>query len=155
KGCHTGMVGLHCVAEPVPNMHDTCVQRLQSMCLSSIGDTATVDIRLRALSLKSEDPIRVTYGGGSPNFFDIFVTLDQAAPQCRGSATFTQTGETTLNLEVLEKPGLPVNFQARFVNQNIQGPPGPQIRDRDLLHTISPWQLERTATTKGGDNSKA
>ena len=44
----------------------------------------TIETEIVALSLHSVEPIEVTYGGGSPRLFDVFITLDPAAGPSTG-----------------------------------------------------------------------
>ena len=102
---------LHAVQQvPVPgDPFDTCVERLQDATFpGGVGTAETIDIEIVALSLRSVNPITVTYGAEPVSLFDVFITLD--GPQAMGQLQLTPTqldppaGEVVL-------PGLPVNYQ--------------------------------------------
>lgn len=79
----------------VPNLEtevDTCIRRGQNARFRNQGDAVKVDVELVALSLKSVEPLEVTYKAKGPEegptkLFDVFVT--QGASQKKGSMTLT------------------------------------------------------------------
>ena len=100
---------------------DTLVRRLSDATLGDIGGTtapsATIPIEIVALSLVSVQPIQVTYGGGNPSFFDVFVDLPPST-QSTGAMTISRTGAFSGTL----MSTLPVNSRVTFVNR--AGPSG-------------------------------
>ncbi len=82
---------------------DTIVERLGPVQLAGPGATGVIDVEMRALSLIGESPIIVTYGGGSPELWDVRACLSSSGPQptstmairqgaCQGEGgTFTAT----------------------------------------------------------------
>ena len=56
------------------------------------GGSAAVPIEIVALSLVSVTPITVTYGGGSPEQWDVQVVLSNTVRQTRGTMTISQNG---------------------------------------------------------------
>jgi hypothetical protein len=67
---------------------DTVVHRLSSV---NVPPAAPVPIEIVALNLVSVQPITVTYGGGSPEAWDVDITL-AASPPSTGQLTITPTG---------------------------------------------------------------
>lgn len=86
---------------------DTIVHRRHSVQLG--GGPVPVEIEMIALSLKSVNPITVTFGAQPPSFFDVFITLDGA--QSIGSMGLTPTSANGGNTLV---SSLPVNFKVEF-----------------------------------------
>jgi len=84
------------------------------------GMTETVPIEMIQLSLKSTDPIKVTYGGGmTESFFDVFVELEPGFPST-GTTDITQIddygGEFDYVIELfLEFTFIEVGTGANFV----------------------------------------
>lgn len=72
---------------------DTIVKRLDSaMIPDGTGESDTISTEIVALSLKSINPITVTFNGGqNPEDWDLLVTLSAAA-QTPGSMTITHSG---------------------------------------------------------------
>ena len=67
---------------------DLIIERLDTLDMPSAGDGDVVPIELVALSLQSCEPIQVTYGGGTVEFWQVFVTLsDDAGTTGQLSAT--------------------------------------------------------------------
>jgi uncharacterized repeat protein (TIGR01451 family) len=95
---------------------DTIVRR-GGTTLPMPGSNDTIPIEIVALSLTSVMPITVTYGGGSPNQFDVSVDLPPG-PQPTGQMTMTRTGDTSGTLQ----SQLPVISHVTFTNQNPGGP---------------------------------
>lgn len=116
EGCHQGHVGRHCTEEVVATAGDTCVERLEEFTLNNVGSSVQIPIEIVSLSLKSVEPITVTYGQMNPTLFDVFITLDPNEDQDTGLGTFTRTGPAEVELEVSEEVGggLPVNVRAEF-----------------------------------------
>lgn len=72
------------------NAIDTIVERLGIAVLPSVGSSDVIDIEIVALSLKSIDPITVTYNGGqSPELWDVDVCL--SASQVTGNMLINKT----------------------------------------------------------------
>jgi hypothetical protein len=72
------------------NAIDTIVERLGIAVLPSVGSSDVIDIEIVALSLKSIDPITVTYNGGqSPELWDVDVCL--SASQVTGNMLVNKT----------------------------------------------------------------
>lgn len=71
---------------PVEMAHyDTVVRRLNDVDFESVGETETVEIEVVALSLKSVEPIVISYGDAGIRRWDVFVTLDEGVTQPIGS----------------------------------------------------------------------
>ncbi len=66
---------------------DTIVRRLDPAVLPSPGDSDTVPVELVALSLTSVQPITVTYGGTTPEQWDVFVGMTSAPTRPQGQMT--------------------------------------------------------------------
>lgn len=161
---------IHAVQQvPVPSdPFDTCVERLQdAMFPGGVGTPETIDIEIVALSLRSVNPITVTYGMEPPSQFDVFITLDESTPQSTGQLQMTPTQlDPPAGTVVL--PNLPVNYQFEFqevggsrfqllqglslsftnpreVDPEIPGPPGLFERllrqEVPLIPTLSGWGL--------------
>jgi hypothetical protein len=69
---------------------DTMIERLDLATLPAVGDSATIDIEIVALSLQSIDPITVTYGGLNPELWDVHVCLS-SEPQQTGQMKLRRT----------------------------------------------------------------
>lgn len=96
---------------------DTQVQRQSDAVFANVGDSATIPIEIVSLSLKSVSPLAVTYGGGSTNFFDVFVNL-APGPEPIGSMTLTRTGDFSGTFVST----LPVLSRLTFSNEDPSGP---------------------------------
>ncbi|MFQ5599222.1 MAG: hypothetical protein ACE5G2_01570, partial [Candidatus Krumholzibacteriia bacterium] len=69
---------------------DTIVERLATAVLPTVPSTDTVPIEIVELSLRSTEPITVTYNGGmNPELWDVDVHLSQL-PQPQGTMTITK-----------------------------------------------------------------
>jgi hypothetical protein len=69
---------------------DTIVERKTTATLPTIGSTDVIDIEIVALSLRSTNPITVTYNGGlDPELWDMYVGL--SASQLNGNALIRKT----------------------------------------------------------------
>ncbi len=79
------------VLVPDNTPYDTVVRRLDDATFNGTSETQNVDIEIVALSLKSVEPIVVTYGAESPVLWDVFVTLDETATQPTGSIDLFST----------------------------------------------------------------
>ncbi|PYT17351.1 MAG: hypothetical protein DMF51_02715 [Acidobacteria bacterium] len=90
---------------------DTIVQRKTSALFGKEGDTQTIPIEILALSLKSASPLVVTFGGTSPQNWDVFVTLDGL--QTQGTQDLTLT-EEAWKMGTTRLGSLPVNFKVTF-----------------------------------------
>jgi hypothetical protein len=66
---------------------DTIVRRLGDCGLPGIGAQCTVPIEIVALHLVSVKPIVVTFGGGSPQLWDVELCLSGVATQPQGQMT--------------------------------------------------------------------
>ena len=66
---------------------DTCIRRKTNARFKGKGAAEKVDIQLVALSLKSVEPLKVSYKGGPTKSFDIWVT--ESGTQDTGTLTFT------------------------------------------------------------------
>ncbi|MBI3942359.1 MAG: PKD domain-containing protein [Chloroflexi bacterium] len=107
---------------------DTIIRRLADAQLPGPGPTPptmTIPIEIVALSLRSVQPISITYGSQPPSFFDIFVTLDNSH-QISGTLTLTRTGTVTGTFSSI----LPVNSQITFTNT--AGPSGKDQHNEPL-----------------------
>ncbi len=91
---------------------DTIVERLALAPLPAVGDSATIDIEIVALSLKSVNPITVTYGGLDPELWDLIVCLS-SEPQTSGSMKIRRTHENGGNFD----SALPVTPRFTFTRQ--------------------------------------
>ncbi|NIB38279.1 hypothetical protein HBA55_01710 [Pseudomaricurvus alkylphenolicus] len=69
---------------------DTIVRRKEDIVLSNIGDTATVDIEIVALSLRSVEPFQVDVGGQTQDWM-LDITLPSSVPQPLGQMTIERT----------------------------------------------------------------
>lgn len=59
-----------------PDSHDTVIQRNGPAGVPNPGDTITIPIEMVELSLRSVQPIAVTFNNGNPDsFFDVFVSI--------------------------------------------------------------------------------
>jgi hypothetical protein len=63
-----------CTGDDLTNI-DTIVRRIGPATLPSVGSFDVIDIEIVALSLESINPITVTYGGLSPELWDVVVWL--------------------------------------------------------------------------------
>jgi len=71
---------------------DTIVRRWDCTPDMLVGQDAVVDIEIVALSLRSVEPITVTYNGGqNPEQWDVRVCLSDAVPQCPGTMIISRT----------------------------------------------------------------
>jgi hypothetical protein len=101
---------------------DTVVERTGGTTTVCGGPQVDVPIEIVALSLVSVQPITVTYGGGSPELWDVRVGVSSLGPQVPGTMTLTQTDPIGGTFSAT----LPV--QPRLVFTRI-GPPGQQVLD--------------------------
>jgi hypothetical protein len=90
---------------------DTIVQRKTGALFGKEGDTQTIPIEILALSLKSASPLVVTFGGASPQNWDVFVTLDGL--QTQGTQDLTLT-EEAWKMGTTRLGSLPINFKVTF-----------------------------------------
>jgi hypothetical protein len=104
---------------------DTQVQRQADASFPNIGNSATIPLQIQSLSLKSVSPLAVTYGGGSTNFFDVFIGLTPG-PEPIGSAVLTRTGDWTGIFNSV----VPVQYRITFTNENPLGPAAATPLDR-------------------------
>lgn len=91
---------------------DTIVERLGPATLPAVGDSATIDIEIVALSLQSIDPITVTYGGLNPELWDVHVCLS-IEPQQTGLMKLRRTHSDGGNFD----SALPVTPRFIFTRQ--------------------------------------
>ena len=133
----------HCaitnVTPPETKDTSTIVKRKEDIVLNNIGDSGTIEIELVALSLRSVEPIEVTYGGGgATQFFDVFVELDPNQGRVDDLDTIRRTGSMTLTRTSVDggtfDSALPLAFRLTFTNTDPNGPSaaGP-IVDADVL----------------------
>lgn len=111
----TGEVDLMGLALDPDNLGpaDTIVRRMEDICPTEVGESATVEVEMVALSLVSVEPITVTFNGGQdPVEFDVQVCLS-SFPQ--------QTGTMTITLEEDDcgtfDSSLPVLPKFTFINR--------------------------------------
>ena len=102
---------------------DTVISRNDDAVFNGVGEAPTVDIEIVALSLKSVDPIVVTYGTSGVKLWDVFVTLDETAVQPVGSLdltsdTFVDGVSVSGSVDNLD---LPVAFKVTFQEVNNAG----------------------------------
>ena len=72
-----------------PYNFDTVVRRNNAIDLSNPGESEPVEIEMVWLSLRSVDPIPVSYGGGSDTtFYDVYVCLSDVVPPVKGRVMF-------------------------------------------------------------------
>ncbi len=94
---------------PITAPVDTIVRRHAPLNLDGPGSIDTVPIEIVALSLQSVQPITVTYGGGSPELWEVQVNLASFHPQPLGTMTVTagacgdSDGSFTATLPVLPR----------------------------------------------------
>lgn len=88
---------------------DTVVRRLDDANVTTIVSSDTVDIEIIALRMKSIDPITVTYGGGSPELWDVDVCLRNVT-QDTGTMLITRQSE----FGGVAEPELPVKVVLTF-----------------------------------------
>jgi hypothetical protein len=69
---------------------DVIVERLGEAQLPEVGNSATVDIEIVALSLVSVEPITVTFGAGVSESWDVRVCLSEQVPQQSGQMNITR-----------------------------------------------------------------
>jgi len=127
---------------------DTCIRRTKSAKFENTGAAVKVDIELVALSLKSVDPLEVTYKERGPGqatttkLFDVYVTHSATEPQKPGTMTFTagniQNGKAdgnvnldnlnvTYDLEFREQGGTST-FQRTGLTTKLRSPGGGQFK---------------------------
>lgn len=112
-GCHTGMVNIHCYQQQLITLvpiYDTVVERTGGT-INNPGDSLTLPgLKLVHLSLKSQDPLLVTYGPALSSFFDVFVSLDgDQGPG--GTLTLHRLAETSGTMDTV----LPVKYKVDFM----------------------------------------
>lgn len=92
---------------------DTIINILDSLTLDNIGDSGTVEIELVALSLKSVNPIQISFfGGGGIRDFNVFVNISKSFGQTTGTMNLLRTGENQLQITSMALPeNLALNFQ--------------------------------------------
>ncbi|MCH8146690.1 MAG: hypothetical protein IH987_01675 [Planctomycetes bacterium] len=86
------------VGDPIGNYNgfdvedtDTIIERLEDANFVEVVSSDTIDIELVALSLKSNQPIEVTFNGGtSSKFYDIVISLSPSVPSL-GTMTINRT----------------------------------------------------------------
>lgn len=100
SGSDAATYDIECVGEPfgagggqgLPANADTSVRRDGDPNPQAVGDSDTVSIKMRGLSLVSVSPITVTYNGGASfDFWDVHVGLSDLVAQPWGSLTATKT----------------------------------------------------------------
>lgn len=101
-----------CVKDDLSDI-DTIVERLDPATLPTVGDSATIDIEIVALSLQSIDPITVTYGGLNPELWDVHVCLS-SEPQQTGQMKLRRTHADGGNFD----SSLPVTPRFIFTRQS-------------------------------------
>ncbi|MBI1749569.1 MAG: PEP-CTERM sorting domain-containing protein [Acidobacteria bacterium] len=113
------------------NLADTIIQR-QGATLPPVGGTTTIPIEIVGLSLVSINPITVTFGGGSPTPWNVYVSVNQTPPQTTGFMSITQTsangGTFTARLPVVS-----VLTFSQLTSGNPAYPPTPTMQFSDLL----------------------
>jgi hypothetical protein len=107
---------------------DVIIKRLEPAVLDEPTSITTVPIQLIALSLRSTDPITVTYDGGmNPEDWQVDICLSSVAPPPYfGSMTITRHCDSggSFTAEIYE-----VLFKATFTRVNPPGGPGPFVLD--------------------------
>lgn len=102
---------------------DTIVRLTNSLTLDYVGDTGTIGLEMVSLSLQSQAPIEVTYGGDRYSAsFHVISVLDPKVTQRQGTMTVTRTGDRSGTLDVR----MPGAFRLEFVNTD---PNGPRVHD--------------------------
>lgn len=120
---------------------DTIVRRTADTAPLNVNDSDTVPIEIVALSLRSTQPITVTYNGGqNPELWDVRLCLSEAFAQTPGSITVTRTSQDGGTFDST----LPVIPKIIFSQQ--QFPFSQQVIDNPLLgvtfsSTGSKWAL--------------
>jgi hypothetical protein len=80
-----------CPSDDLSNI-DTIVERIDPASLPGVGSSDVIDIEIVALSLRSTDPITVTYNGGlNPELWDMYVCLSTSQPQITGNMLVRKT----------------------------------------------------------------
>ncbi len=117
---------------------DTIVQRLEDMSLpTGPDDMTTTPIEIVALSLRSVEPIEVSFNGNaSGSLFDmeVQITLDEPQPQGQMTIRGDNTGGGTFDAT------LPVHVDFFFVNKDTGAFVGGVKREIHLAAKNQPWQ---------------
>ena len=93
---------------------DTCIRRTKDAKFKGRGAAEKVDIQLVALSLKSIEPLKVSYKDGHTKSFDVWVT--ESGPQDTGSMTFTAKSlEKKLAKGDVKLGSLHITYDVKFV----------------------------------------
>ena len=119
---------------------DTSVLRPEGTDFANNPDTVLTEIV--ALSLHSVEPIRVTYNGGmTESFFDVFVTLDGAAPPGANRGQYLVSRHSADGGMILEGVDsfFDVFFELQFTNQETGGVHVLQREDHVELTASVPW----------------
>ena len=105
------------------HLADTVVRRNDDAVFNAVGEAPTVDIEIVALSLKSVEPIVVTYGSSGFKLWDVFVTLDETAVQPVGSIDLTsETFVDGVSVSgTVDNLDLPVAFKVTFREVGVPG----------------------------------
>jgi hypothetical protein len=101
---------------------DTVVRRPTAAVLPGVSSTDTIPIELVGLSLVSVEPITVTYGGGSPQQWDVAAGLSSVIPpqgQMMISKTHNNGGTFTAEF----------NVQPKFVFTEVGNPANQRVLD--------------------------
>lgn len=128
------------VSDPEAGCGDSICARKTGVYLNPTGTVAT---EIVALSLVSTSPIRVTYGGVTESFFDVFVDLILPSP---GSMTITKTSSGG---GVYTYMPTPLSLRFRFVKrgsgeERTLDIPGPQYPGHISVAGDGSWQQEAT-----------
>lgn len=123
----------------LPANADTSIRRKADPNVSQVGDSDTVQIKFKGLSLISESPVIVTYGGSNPQAWDVHIGLSDIVNPVWGSLTAT----LTFNNGGTFDSSLPIVWKATFTPA---GGGNPVVLDSgDAQWGIQPGHMQAVA----------
>jgi hypothetical protein len=119
---------------------DTCIRRKTNAKFKGKGVAQKVDIQLVALSLKSVEPLKVSYKDGHTKSFDIWVT--ESGTQDTGTMTFTPKSlDKRLAKGDVKLGSLHITYDVKFVEHG--GTATYSLKDQKLHLVNTPGTFEQ------------